>query len=157
VPFGKANDWTKFVRTTGVVDAAGSFSTWNICQMYMLQVEYRVSAAGKEKTCKHTLPIVVHPLMDDAGGGFAKAEASSSSAAAAVVAPTTALHSLPQGLQAALPSSSAPLDPATGLPEYERPPEYDQVLDMTAGNDAAAESSSSQAAVKGKAAMVVAT
>jgi hypothetical protein len=158
VPFGKANDWTKFVRTTGVVDAASSFSTWNICQMYMLQVEYRVSAAGKEKTCKHTFPIVVHPPVDGAGGGFAEAEASSSSAAAAVVAPTTALHSTPQDLQAALPSSSAPLDPATGLPEYERPPEYDQVLDMTTGNDAAAaESSSSQAAVKGKAAMVVAT
>jgi hypothetical protein len=158
VPFGKANDWTKFVRTTGVVDAASSFSTWNICQMYMLQVEYRVSTAGKEKTCKHTFPIVVHPPVDGAGGGFAEAEASSSSAAAAVVAPTTALHSTPQDLQGALPSSSAPLDPATGLPEYERPPEYDQVLDMTAGNDAAAaESSSSQAAAKGKAAMVVAT
>ena len=89
------------------------------------------------------MPITVHPPPVDDVGAAGFAEASSSSAAAAL----PALDSMPQDLQAALPSSSAPLDPATGLPEYERPPEYDQVLGMTTENDAA----ESNQTLKGKA------
>jgi hypothetical protein len=152
VPFGKANDHTKLVHTSAL-DAASSFSTWNICQRYTLEIKYQIHAAGKEKTMKHTLPIVVHPPVVDGAGAAGYAEASSSSSAAAV-GPPSALDSLPRDLESALPPS-APLDPATGLPEYERPPEYDQVLDMTTENDAAAESSSH--GVKGKAAAVVAS
>jgi hypothetical protein len=115
--------------------------------MYTLEVEYQIHAAGKFKTCRHTVPITVHPPPVDDGGAAAYAEASSS--AAAVVPPAAALNSLPRDLESVLPSAStAPLDPATGLPEYERPPEYDQVLDMTTEDDAA---ESSHQAVKEKA------
>ena len=145
VPFGKSNDHTKFIHTSILNhDVGSSFSTWNICQCCTLEIEYQIFAAGKQKTCKHTMPITVHPPPVDDVGAAGFAEASSSSAA---VAPSTALDSLPQDLESVLPSSSAPLDPATGLPEYERPPEYDQVLDMTTENDAAG----SSRAVKGKA------
>jgi hypothetical protein len=88
--------------------------------------------------------------VDVDAGAVGYAEGSSS--AAAGVGPS-ALDSLPRDLESALPPST-PLDPATGLPEYERPPEYDQVLDMTTENDAVAESSSH--AAKGKAAAAVA-
>jgi hypothetical protein len=147
VPFSKANDHMKFVRTE-VLNTRSSFSTYNISQRYTLEVQFGVFAAGKEKTLKHTVQIVVHPPVEDAGAGAGVggyAEASSTAAAAA-----TAMDSLPRDLEAALPSSSSapPLDPVTGLPEYERPPEYDQVLDMTTENDAAAGSGQ---AVKGKA------
>jgi hypothetical protein len=146
VPFGKSNDYTKFIHTSVLNhDVGSSFSTWNICQCYTLEIEYQIFAAGKQKTCKHTMPITVHPPPVDDVGAAGFAEASSSSSAAAIAPP--ALDSMPQDLQAALPSSSAPLDPATGLPEYERPPEYDQVLGITTENDAAG----SSRAVKGKA------
>jgi hypothetical protein len=148
VPFCKGNDYTKVVHANVFKhDVGSSFSTWNICQMYTLEVEYQIHAAGKFKTCRHTVPITVHPPPVDDGGAAAYAEASSS--AAAVVPPAAALNSLPRDLESVLPSAStAPLDPATGLPEYERPPEYDQVLDMTTEDDAA---ESSHQAVKEKA------
>jgi hypothetical protein len=145
VPFCKANDHTKFVHATVLKhDVGSSFSTWNICQRYTLQIEYQILAAGKSKTCKHTMPITVHPPPVNDGAACAGPSSSSSAA----VPPDAALDTLPRDLESVLPSASAPLDPATGLPEYERPPEYDQVLDMTTENDAA---ESSRQAVKGKA------
>jgi len=144
VPFCKANDHTKFIHASILNhDVGSSFSTWNICQRYMLEIEYQIHAAGKNKTCKHTMPITVHPPPVDDVGTAGLAEASSSSSAAA-----PALDALPRDLESVLPSSStAPLDSMTGLPEYERPPEYAQVLDMTTENDAAGSSQ----AIKGKA------
>jgi hypothetical protein len=148
IPFCKANDYTKVVHANVFRhDVGSSFSTWNICQRYTLEVEYQLHAAGKFKTCKHTVPITVHPPPVDGGVEVGGAEASSSSSA---VLPPAALDSLPRDLENVLPPSApAPLDPATGLPEYERPPEYDQVLGMTTENDAA----ESSQAVKGKAAV----
>jgi len=128
VPFCKANDHTKFINAS-VPNTPSSFSTYNICQRYTLEIRYGILAAGKEKNLKHTMPITVHPPVDDANG---HAEASSSAA-------IPGLDSLPQDLEAALPSS-APVDSAMELPEYERPPDYDRVLDMTTENDAAGSS-----------------
>ena len=137
VPFSKANDHTKVVRTRGpVVGIQSSFSTYNICQQYTLEVEYCVAAASKQKSFKRQVPLIVHGPVDDemtrqrthtsSNGNYA--EASSSAAAAA-----------PQGP-----------DAADALPEYERPPDYNQVLDTTTENDEPESSGTG----KGKAAML---
>jgi hypothetical protein len=137
VPFSKANDHTKVVRTRGpVVGIQSSFSTYNICQQYTLEVEYCISAASKHKSFKRQVPVTVHgPAGDEmtrqrthASSNGNYAEASSSAAA---------------------PASQGP-DAADALPEYERPPEYNQVLETTTEND----ESGSSSAGKGKAAML---
>jgi hypothetical protein len=66
VPFSDANDYTKVVHTS-VLNTVSSFSTYNIYQRYTLEIQYGIFSAGKEKTCKHTLPITVHPPVDDVG------------------------------------------------------------------------------------------
>ena len=137
VPFSKANDHTKVVRTRGpVVGIQSSFSTYNICQQYTLEVEYCVSAASKQKSFKRQVPVTVHgPVGEEmtrqrthtsSNGDYA--EASSSAAAAASQGP----------------------DAADALPEYERPPDYNQVLDTTTEDDLP----ESSGAGKGKAAML---
>ena len=134
VPFCKANDNTKFIHTT-VLNTASSFSTYNICQRYTLEIQYGIHAAGKDKTLKHIMPVTVHPPVDDSGlpadaytGGYAGASSSA--------IPPPVLDNVTQDPQTTLPPPTT-LGPATGLPEYERPPEYHEVLDMTTENDAA--------------------
>jgi len=137
VPFSKANDHTKVVRTRGPVSGIqSSFSTYNICQQYTLQVEFCIAAASKQKSFKRQVPVIVHgPVGDEmmrqpahASSSGDYAEASSSAAAAA----------------------SQSSDAADALPEYERPPEYNQVLDTTTEND----ETESSGVRKGKAAVL---
>jgi hypothetical protein len=127
VPFCKANDHTKVIRTRPLSEVQSSFSTYNICQRYTLEVEYVIFAAGKRKSFKREVPITIHgPTHDGSTAHFPampvngeQVEASSSTAAAASqgsLHPTTTDH-------------------ATVLPEYERPPEYDVVLGTTTEND----------------------
>lgn len=144
VPFCKANDHTKVIQTQPISqDARSSFTTYNICQRYTMEIEFCIFAAGKEKRFKRRVPITVHPPIEDDGmpgrasdSGYA--EASSSSAAAAASDPAAK----------DLPAPPTPPKPELDLPEYERPPEYDQVLDMRTENDEPAASNSG----KGKAA-----
>jgi hypothetical protein len=144
VPFCKANDHTKVVHTRGpVMGIQSSFSTYNICQQYTLEVEYSIAAAGTQKTFKRQVPVTVHgPVGDETMGQSTHAsnngeyvEASSSAAAAA------AAVCFGPGF-----SSNA----SNALPEYERPPEYDEVLDTTTENDQPESSGSG----KGKAAVL---
>ena len=143
-PFCKANDHTKVVRTRGpILGIQSSFSTYNICQQYTLEVEFCIAAANTQKSHKRQVAVTVHGPVGDAmtgqsGNGFSSpdyAEASSSSAAA---------FSQAQALPLAAPDAS------NALPEYERPPEYDEVLDTTTEND----EPNSSGAGKGKTAVL---
>jgi len=149
VPFSKANDHTKFIHTT-ILNTASSFSTYNICQRYTLEVQYGIHAAGKDKTLKHIMPITVHPPVDDTGSSADAFMGNFAEASSSAVAPPPPLNDIRQESHTTLPSTTQ-LDPVSGLPEYERPPEYDQVLDMTTENDITVESSQ---AAKGKAVAV---
>lgn len=113
VPFSKANDHTKVVRTSPVVlDSPSSFKTYNICQWYTLRIEFCIAAAGKDKWFKREVPIKVHPPIDDGAqaNGSGYAEASSSAAA------TSPRDSKDPSTPPTLPK------PDTDLPEYERRP-----------------------------------
>lgn len=126
VPFCKANDHTKVIRTRPVEGLQSSFATYNICQRYTLEVEFCISAAGKLKNYKRQVPVVVHGPVDDRLAGqtmYGGEHAEASSSAAASQGPSD------------LPPPLMEQDAAATLPEYERPPEYDQVLDTTTEND----------------------
>lgn len=135
-PFCKANDHTKIVHTrAGILNARSSFSTYNICRHYTLRIEYVIFAAGKTKTLKRTVPVTVHPPLDDgremlstegSSNTPAVAEASSSSSTAAVSASQDSK---------AQPPASEPAESSAALPQYERPPEYDDVLEMRTEDD----------------------
>jgi hypothetical protein len=134
VPFCKANDHKKVIRTRPLSGVQSSFSTYNICQRYTLEVEYIILAAGKYKKFKREVPITIHGPTHDGStadfpampGNAEQIEASSSSTAAAAAASRGS-----PDLNPLLTTS----DHATVLPEYERPPEYDVVLDSTTEND----------------------
>jgi hypothetical protein len=129
VPFCKANDHTKIVRSCNpVTGRQSSFSTYNICQQYTLEVEYSVAASGRHKTYKRQVPVTVHGPVGDMvartsihasnNGGTVEASSSRAAEAAAVC--------FGPGFRP---------DASYALPEYERPPEYDAVLDTTTEND----------------------
>jgi hypothetical protein len=131
VPFSKANDHKKIIRTRPLSELQSSFSTYNICQRYTLEVEYVVVAAGKRKSFRREVPVTINgPICDGSTVDFPawpvdreQVEASSST-----VTVTASRGS------AELSPPRATTDHATVLPEYERPPEYDVVLDTTTEN-----------------------
>jgi hypothetical protein len=129
VPFCKANDHTKKVRTFDPIpNVQSTFSTYNISQQYILEIEYGIAVANKHVNFKRKLPVVIYGPVENAFAGQARyapfnesgfAEASSSAA---------------QG-PANMPPLTVSSEHATALPEYERPPNYDQVLETTTEND----------------------
>lgn len=145
VPFSKANDHTKIVRTRAVSGIQSSFSTYNICQHYTLEVQYVIAAAGKQKNFKRRVPITIHgPINNSATGQPAYALTNGRN----VEASSSAVATASQG-SAELPPPSMSSDAAAALPEYERPPEYNDVLETTTENDQLP----SSGAGKGKAAV----
>lgn len=140
-PFCKANDHTKVIQASlANLDIRSSFMTYNICQRYTLEINFCIAAAGKEKWFKREVPIKVLPPMDDGGMAGQPSYSSYAEASSSATAPT-------RRDSKELPASPTPPKPEPGLPEYERPPEYDQVLDMTTENDEPA----AHASGKGKA------
>lgn len=151
-PFSKANDYTKVVHTRdGVNNVCTPFSTYNIARWYVLKIEFKLAATGKEETFKRTVPIHIHPPLDDgsvmlsvngtAGGRRsveAMASSSSSAPPPAAAGPSSSASASPNMKD--LPSPPTPPKP-TDLPQYERPPEYDEVLEMRTEDDAPADGS----------------
>ena len=135
-PFCKANDHTKVVHTTaGPLTTRSSFSTYNICRHYTLKIEYVIFAAGKTKTLKRTVPVTVHPPLDDGrdmlvteGPSHVPAVAEASSSSSAVAASTSRDSK-------ARPPAPEPPGSSAALPQYERPPEYDDVLETRTEDD----------------------
>ncbi|KAL1583159.1 hypothetical protein WHR41_08001 [Cladosporium halotolerans] len=130
VPFCKANDHTKTVRTRDtVVNIGSSFTTYNISRQYTLRIEYCIFAAGKENHCKKVLPVRVLSPLDDGttmlrtqpGAPVPQVAESSSSAAARMSRESE--------------NAAAPQITAETLPHYEQPPGYDQALESRTEND----------------------
>ncbi|TLD11951.1 hypothetical protein E2P81_ATG10200 [Venturia nashicola] len=131
VPFCKANDHTKIIRSRDpLLGVQSSFSTYNICQRYTLEVEFTIAAAEKYTKLKRVVPITVLGPVDDGStqGAYAPAYGGYAEASSSAIA-TSSRRS------AELSAPPAPSNPETALPEYERPPEYDRVLETTTEND----------------------
>lgn len=141
VPFSKANDYTKVCRThTGLMGVCSPFTTYNISQQYRLNVEFRIAGAGTEQTFERNMPVMVHPPLDDgsamlsAGAGAPAYAAAASSSSAAPLQPPSAASSSTSPSIKDLPKPPTP-PKSNALPQYERPPEYDEVSEMTTQDD----------------------
>jgi len=104
-PFSKAKDYTKTITTPAVTGIPTSFSTFNISHTYTLELKYTIIAATKSFKVSKQIRVIVFPPLD-----------------------------LPPEFAAAGPSSR-PVETAQPLPEYERPPEYHEVLEETQNGD----------------------
>jgi len=99
-PFSKESDYTKVITTPAVLGMPTSFSTFNICRRYTLELKYTIIAATKPFKISRIIPIVILPPLD-----------------------------LPSEAAVAGPSSRPMQDSAAPLPQYERPPEYHEVVE----------------------------
>lgn len=118
-PFSKANDWTKIVNTRELRDVCSSFKTYNIAQTYKMRIRGAFTLAEKVKEFDIERAVAIHPALANtsSGGG----QGSSSAAAGS--------SSRPLGMESV----------EVALPEYDRPPEYEEAVDEAA-----------QSAVQGK-------
>lgn len=114
-PFSKANDWTKTINTKPLVGIPICFKTYNICRRYQMKIKMAFWVAGKNKPFTQVHHIEVHPPLEDGG----HVEAGSSSVAAA---------SSSAGERLIMGEVIATL-PEAALPQYERPPEYEEAPD----------------------------
>lgn len=127
VPFSKANDFTKVCQThAGLGNVGTPFTTYNISVAYALKVEFRIAGAGTDVYHERHFPVTVLRTIDD--GGQQESVGASSSAAAAVASSSTSPYMRELRNPPTPPKENA-------LPQYDRPPEYDEVLDMTTEND----------------------
>jgi hypothetical protein len=109
-PFSKANDWTKAINTRDLRGVCSTFHSPNISLRYRMRVRGTFTFANKHKEFEKDYSITIHPPLDLANASLW--EASSSSAAAG--------------------SSSQPFameNWEAALPEYDRPPEYDEAIE----------------------------
>lgn len=102
-PFSKAKDYTKVIKTPAVTGIPTSFSTFNISHTYTLELKYGIMAAKKVFKISKQIRVIVFPPLD-----------------------------LPPEPSAAGSSSRSMEEAAAPLPQYERPPEYDEALETEA-------------------------
>ena len=107
-PFSKANDWVKTINTKDFVGICSEFKTYNISRRYKLKVKGVFTVAGKVKDFSQESSIVVYPPLQST---IPSVGPSSS----AIAGPST--HPFGSG------------NAENALPQYERPPEYEEVLE----------------------------
>lgn len=98
-PFSKANDWSKTINTRELRGVCSTYQTANISLTYRMNIRGSFTVAGKSKDFESDFTVVIHPPIERAD-----AEAGSS----------------------AQPLGMASLEAA--LPQYDRPPEYDEAV-----------------------------
>ncbi|KAK3712585.1 hypothetical protein LTR37_009028 [Vermiconidia calcicola] len=104
-PFSKSNDWSKTISTDPLPLVSISFKSFSIQQTYHLKINGAFTVAEQRKSFARRCEVSIHPPLQSSTAG-----PSYSSAVAAR-------------------SSTAPFDMSSidaALPEYERPPEYDE-------------------------------
>ncbi|KAK3686991.1 hypothetical protein LTR37_019243 [Vermiconidia calcicola] len=105
IPFSKSNDWCKTIITDPLPVVPTSFKTFNILQTYQLVINGVLTVAEQQKPFLRRCEVTIHPPLQ----------------------PVAAGPSFPSAVAAN--SSTAPFDMSSidaALPEYERPPEYDE-------------------------------
>lgn len=102
-PFSKSNDWTKSVVTEHITEVPSSFRTVNISRSYSIQVRLVFKLTGKYRDFGESYQVFIHPPLQVADSEAAVASSS------------------------ARPMAEGEMgDPGSTLPQYERPPEYDE-------------------------------
>ena len=104
-PFSKANDWSKTINTHKLTGLCSTFRTYNISQSYSMKIRGAFTLAGKTKEFDIDKSVTIHPPIETANEGSSSAAAGSSSQ----------------------PFGMGDMDAA--LPQYDRPPEYDDAVD----------------------------
>ena len=110
-PFSKANDWSKTINTRALSGLCSTFQTYNISQSYRMKIRGAFTLAGKTKEFDIEKAVTIHPPIETANDAL-----------------------WPPSSSAAAGSSSRPFgmgDVEAALPEYDRPPEYDEAVDET--------------------------
>ena len=110
-PFSKANDWTKTLNTRELRGLCTAFKTPNISVSHRMKIRGTFTLAGKTKEFEREFVITIHPPLERSNGQASSSEVAGSSSQAYGM----------ESLEAA-------------LPEYDRPPEYDEAVNEESDN-----------------------